>query len=272
MDFSDLPVEIQQTEICSWLDIRSLINLKCCSTQFLWISTKMAAKAIIAQIIRRLSQVFGDLWSDFRKELIRSRAKISGSFIIQCILGETWSSPSDIDIYVSHIDDMYINQHLIPYDKSTNLDSWFYKNLVTTGYDSVSYRGKSEPILRVRNFRFVKADYKDCFKNYAVIPYSTRYINYNVNEVQSIVLNLKQDEIEGYVQRAFDFDICKNVFWFGDGGVPHLQITNLRQILERRVELRKGQVKKIDYDRRIKYERRGFVFVDWGKYKLKQVK
>lgn len=246
----ELPDDIIQSEICPWLTIQALINLKCCSTVLgRLITNKMATKAIMFQVIRRLSDVFGDLWSDFRNELARSRALISGSFLIQCILNETWSWPeSDIDIYASHVDDKYyFESHLT--DKSTNLDTWLLKNLIPTDHIGSTYTN-SKHILGVRSFRF-----------YKLVSGKRKFIDFYTYPIQSITLNFPTNKINDYIDSKFDFDICKNVFGVSENGVPYVQVCNLRQILERKIELTEKDVKRIDYKRRIKYENRGFMFV-----------
>jgi len=56
-------------------------------------------KSAIGEINRRLYEIFKDELRGFKEAMRETNATISGSFIIQCILGEHWEG-SDVDVYI----------------------------------------------------------------------------------------------------------------------------------------------------------------------------
>jgi hypothetical protein len=74
-------------------------------------------QVLINKINDRLKYIFQDQYDNFKLALKTDKAVISGSFIIQCILGETWSN-SDIDIYVPEKNSKLQDFFILLYEKS----------------------------------------------------------------------------------------------------------------------------------------------------------
>jgi len=103
-----LEYDFVKKEIFSKLSPLSFYNLKLCNK--LWnkyITLSMIKESIIKEINTRLLAILGDKYNDFIEILNITKAVISGSFIIQCILGEHWED-SDIDIYFPTINNKNI--------------------------------------------------------------------------------------------------------------------------------------------------------------------
>src|ERR1700722_4295200 len=75
-----------------------LYNLCLTNKKFNMMLKNKIKKSIISEIENRLKNIL-DNFLEFQEFLNKSSSIISGSFIIQCILGEYWNN-SDIDIYV----------------------------------------------------------------------------------------------------------------------------------------------------------------------------
>lgn len=56
-------------------------------------------KSVHYEVQRRMRHICGNKWNTISKVMKKSGAIISGSFVLQCIMGEQWNG-SDIDIYV----------------------------------------------------------------------------------------------------------------------------------------------------------------------------
>ena len=56
-------------------------------------------KSVHHEVQRRMGHICGNKWNTISKVMKKSGAIISGSFVLQCIMGEQWNG-SDIDIYV----------------------------------------------------------------------------------------------------------------------------------------------------------------------------
>lgn len=151
-------------------------------------------KMIIKSIENRLKNYVGD-YEEFQQFLIKTKAFISGSFIIQCILDHYYND-SDLDIYIP-----------IKNYKETII-TYNFKNSKTTS-QSVSYRDFDDvKICRVVNYQF------------------------NNNKMQLIYVEIDKDRqsIIDYLTDYFDLDICKNFYRPND-----LYIQNLSQIVTQKL-------------------------------------
>jgi hypothetical protein len=102
----------------------------------------------IDTIVDRLKSIFGSDYQKFKKSMQFSEAAISGSFIIQCILGETWVD-TDIDIYVKFgglIDclEKKSSEQVQNYHKQKQ--RVYNKQLFTTGYADQMFKKVNDEI------------------------------------------------------------------------------------------------------------------------------
>jgi hypothetical protein len=96
----DKPIFVEDTIYQSFIEELSFYGIE---TLFqLNLDTSQAT--LVAKCETRLKSVFGDRYDEFRRTVARLGGYLSGSFILQVILGETWDQ-SDLDVYV--------NSHLI---------------------------------------------------------------------------------------------------------------------------------------------------------------
>lgn len=161
--------DILRGEILPKLRIKDIINLRQVDRQYKDEITKEDINRYICnKITKRLAEIFDDKWPGFKKELERSGAVISGSFIIQSILDEYWAEDSkqDIDIYVSLPDDQinieYVN------NVTTKIESWFFENkFVYDQYEACDRYGNnvSSDIMWIRDFKFCEKEREIVYTN-----------------------------------------------------------------------------------------------------------
>lgn len=182
-------------------------------------------ESIIKEINNRLFVIFGDSLVIFKQLLEQKKAIISGSFILQCILGEYWID-SDIDIFC-------------PVNIYNNFN--FLENFLITRL----------------NFK-IKNNYQD---NYG---YNTRVKNFEVIKhndkikIQIIELFIESnyEKLNMHVNGT-DFDICKNMFYV-ENNVDNIRISALNNIFNKIIK----SANNSGIDRCQKYYKRGFNIVD----------
>ena len=161
--------------------------------------------------------------------MLKSNAVISGSFLLQCILDETWDG-SDIDFYVDICE-------LVKFNSSEIVMQRFFTNICKT-IDKPS--------------------------NYANNDFYNKVLNYEINNQKIQLCCVKSDgTISDYIKSECDFNICANVYYPNNT----LEIKSLYNILSKNVYLNKSKdimfknIKNTIY-RLTKYESRGFHFND----------
>ena len=252
--FSDPLLEI--IHYLSPKDVLSLVNssVKCKKI----IKYVHFRQVIIIEINRRLRNIFGDFYEEFKYELENNQAIISGSFILQCILGEEWQG-SDIDIYLP-TKGIYMDQYGF-----TNLENFFYHHLALIEFWGKNY--ENNIIDGTRKYAFYKEKHlhevnaglnpNEIYQIYR--EKSIEYIEPNVSPIQIIKLEADFEEAMNFIRNDFDFDIIKNNYYIKDG-VEYLEIKNLKDILSRKTIFRLSQTFRHEWNRKKKYEDRGFEF------------
>lgn len=145
----------------------------------------------IIKFEKRLKSIFSEETDTFKSLLNETGAVVSGSIIVQAILGEEWKS-SDIDIYIPATDEQ--SPHGNPTSK---IDEWLLNKLgwKMSNYMAINLYGdtmsRGQDITWIRNFN----------SNNLAIP-----------RVQLIHTRLKSNELTEYINTNFDFVICKNVY------------------------------------------------------------
>ena len=210
------------------LSPKDLFTLKyVCKYYYKNITPKDIKNTIILTIHKRLKQVLNAQYDVFIKYISKNQIVISGSFIIQCILGEYFED-SDIDMY-----------------------SYFVMT--------------NDILLELFPIESLNEDTKRLFEDYGVIPDISNVINDkldNGHTLQQIILsqNIKTFEhCKKYILSSFDFDVCKNIFT-NIKGKEHLYIYNLWDIINKQIT-----VKTVNFNGKIprrieKYTLRGFNF------------
>jgi hypothetical protein len=191
------------------------------------------------QVEKRIQEVFGDDTNAFKNLLEITGAVISGSFIIQAILDETWDK-SDIDVFIP------IRNMKSPSDNpSSEIEEWLLNDVKTPmrGYYAACRYGANmtggHHIQWIRNFEL------------------------NGSMIQLVHVDVTADEIEQYILNSFDFSICKNVY-----SVDKLVVTDMDGILTKSFNFAYagnifGSIRRMQ-----KYSERGFKIAFNNKRKL----
>jgi hypothetical protein len=182
--------------------------------------------------------------------LKETNAFISGSFILQCILNEFYDS--DIDIY-------------IPYnEQSMVLIDAFFENYCKCS-DTGEYDGDeagSNKMKRVLDY-IVNHNYEvvilndELSMNEQLVEHKYKKMdNCKYNYIQFIYLNVPKDNMIDYINKNFDFDLCKNMY---DVKNNTIYTHSLNSILNKTFDFKIGEwVFFKTADRAIKYKKRGF--------------
>jgi len=205
---------------------------------------------IIREINSRLFEIFGDKLSDFKKSLVSTGAMISGSFILQCILGERWRK-SDIDIYIPIKNNDTINYNeptpepfnhfiYVPYPTST-IDTFMISKM-SAHQPSIHLRYCNPAINMIKNFQ-----------NFSIVDDKGTTTMSFPHIIQTILLDIDKDSLEEYTKENFDFSIGKNLYY----GDDQIILSNLSDIFDRVTDF-KGIGLQPSSLRYYKYLKRGF--------------
>lgn len=138
----------------------------------------------IQTIDHRLSEIFGDHLEQFHHILEQTQAVISGGFLLQCLLGQSWKG-SDIDLY--------LNNHQ---DRSRQLETFLQKEMHSDLHEIISYRFRKQCDNQITEH---------------TLPGGTRLQ----------VIRIKIDPsppnfMVHFIRSSFDFDVCMNLYAITD--------------------------------------------------------
>ncbi len=249
-------------EIINYLTSKDILNLVASSADCVKVLKYYHfEQAVIREINRRLRNIFKDKYDDFKMEMQKNSAVISGSFILQCILCEDWKV-SDIDIYVPVRD---VTLTTTPGRSYTDLENFLYNNIALTELYSGQY--DNTIILGTRKY----ASYTEKYLKEVEggqnpnITYQInrenrlKYINTDMSPIQIIQIDCHPEEVNDFILNDFDFDIIKSNYYISDG-IEYLTIVNLPNILKRETQFQISDKYRHEWDRKKKYEERGFKF------------
>lgn len=191
--------------ITSYLSCVNLYNLCKTNKQYKQILNKgYFERATITEIKKRISSTGSkETFTSYLEATKELNTSISGSFIIQCILGEEWPNIST---------DYYINAEAVP-------------NMMPPWERSLDF-----------------SDYYHASKSIG-----------NCN-----IYTLKDQNTDTFIKTIFDFDICKNIYWYD--GADHIYIKSINQILSKKAVFSCKSHLTSSIERRQKYINRGFTF------------
>lgn len=172
-------------------------------------------------IDRRFRDHFGDHFPKFRAIMSENKTGVSGSFVLQKILGVKWPN-SDIDFY----QDDRTNKC----DFRSFLEEFCGEHPLLS---QVSY--PHNDILCVETFPS-----KSEFHQFQLITISENHFQ----------------DLWKRIQGMFDLNVCTNMFYYDVSGNPRVHIGFIRDILTKKTKL-SGKVPP-DEGRILKYEARGF--------------
>ena len=240
-----LEYDFVKKEIFAKLQPLALYNMKLCNKFWnKYITLSMIKESIIKEMTIRLIAIFGDKYDEFNKILDTTKAVISGSFIIQCILGEHWEG-SDIDIYFPTINNKkYLTDCHNPYYE---LEKFLY--------ETVKFDMK-------RSERAISRYKRDQSNDKLSIEYVRNYET-ETNSIQIIQAKIENNhnKMKEFIYDTFDFDICRNVYYI-DSGKIYLNILKLNDILNKISEFKIGYRVGSSIQRYEKYTKRGFNIIN----------
>ena len=226
------------------------------------------------EIDKFFKDVLGDSYSEFRKEMVSANAILSGSLIIQTVLGERWAGHNfnrlDVDIFL-RVDPIYVDitdtesfnsrgVYIFPdYDNYTFYNNEYKFKLGYTGLHRFLHKIKDEN----NGFsRYVThSQYRDEFGENVILRIND-YVIKNENIFQIVELNsAKHQNYQEFITDTVDFDICKNFFYYKDheDGFD-IVIENLNGIINRKATFGYVHDLKLSNERREKYIKRCFTF------------
>ncbi len=197
-----------------------------------WYNTYKIYMSVATGIDKILVNIFDNVddVNEFKNTMTQMNAVISGSFIIQKILGETYKD-SDIDIY-------------LPVKQEHKMDDFFDYKIERVGY------------LNVNAYKSFNRSLMEIVKDYEKNGYKIQLIYINSdNNIDSVCEFVKND---------FDFDICKNMCYYNkeNCGKCTLIVHDINQILKKQTEFKTSAKVGKSIDRCYKYQKRGFIFTN----------
>lgn len=232
------------TEIIRWL--------KPVDVYYLSLTTKInntikISKIIIREINKRLWDIFGDDLSLFKESLFSKKIErvISGSFLIQCILGEVWIG-SAIDIF--HSGDSI----------NSNISIFKFLNENPKMIDLGSYKRGDLDVNYITTYGYGKK-LSEAPSDYTFA--GDGRIVHKTNSIKEFYFgNINNLSLVNLLNESFDFDVCKNYYFYD--GKDNIKITNINAICNKIINL-----KDVNYTVSVeerchnKYKSRGFKFV-----------
>ncbi len=203
---------------------------------------------------------FGDRYEEFRKSMIQSKAVVTGSFIIQMILNESWES--DIDIFFPTSEQNIPNS----VDYRYGLDVSHIENFL---YSDHEYDDIDDPNIRPLYSKV----FRECYGKIRNYQANNKPGMTEITYFQVISLSVGRSEFQDksretnlhrIILKYIDFDICKNMFWYDDNGC-NIYIHRPDQIINKKFSGRSvspsPDPRRNVVPRREKYENRGFTHV-----------
>lgn len=229
---------------------------------------------------------FGPRYERFRTCMIEDRAVISGSFVLQNILGETWKN-SDIDIYMGKA--KRICKTAEDWFRGIEEFLFFTKGMAHQGFTVCPRYDKVigfENLFEIRDYTidndFAKMSceldnsMRDLFGGNTEYGKAVRsYVNHrNYSEPEYVgplsftqfqVIELKKNaeirEIVDFINEIFDFDICKNCFYYDENGC-HIILGNIDNLISKTTEFKYARAADSSASRYLKYKERGISFTN----------
>lgn len=244
-DINSLPKDILHNEICKYITPRDIYHLSFVSkhlNRYMRISTIKSVLSISLklQIDIQLSKIFGNYLSEFYQSLDESNGVISGGFLLQCMLDETWFD-SDVDIFMPH------------YREFSPIENFLYK---FEGCKYVSHNSGSQYIGNLSIINNIEIDY---IRNYNIngkVFQIIRLRDYNKNELMNRL------DIVNFIRLNFDFDFLKNYYYNNTAWIYDLRTLSKTAFFDVTTDLI-SSIKRCK-----KYQERGFKFLNLGNIDL----
>jgi len=249
-------------------------------------------------IIKRLKTIFGQHYDQFETLFQQCGAILSGSFVLQCLLGEEW--PSDVDIYIpilgndlSNPDYNHPKSSLENFIYQTQGFYVYHEDIKTYDFDNetkmiflrqyvwlsatdnddnhnntlkkfIDDHDTSRTHYKYEKFDAVDNNRKalrQCVQNQhktLTVDTGQEKVVLNTTHLQCILVDCHKNEMINFIKDEYDFDICKNVFWLDDQ--HQLYIHALYDIINKQTTFKYTTKIETSEKRKEKYEQRGFTF------------
>lgn len=188
-------------------------------------------------------ELYGDN-KDFVRSMIESQAVISGSFILQMILNETWKT--GIDIFFSIKMDKKIFHH-----HSTPIEEFLLNDVYSRSRDHNLQENLDHDI----------DTYAKLFDFYNNGGISIGHYHTRSEIFQAFGIRVNRNDLINLILNRTDFDICKNLFWYDENGC-NIYMDSPNQIINKnftgKTTMNPRYTTK-EY-RKKKYEFRGFYY------------
>ena len=200
-------------------------------------------------ITNKLKFIFKNKYYDLLSILNNKNAFISGSFPLQCILNEDWSSDIDIfyidnndnDLLLKEFENILTDEEL---DLSNQVDELKYMYL------------NNLPIMDIKSYHKIHiSEYKKI-----EVSIDIQFIKIDPNYFKDNINNDNFDKlITHYLDNEFDFNVCTNYFYIKNNNYC-ISLNNLNNIFNKEITLKRNInlytiLKRVD-----KYKERGFKF------------
>lgn len=272
-----LPIDVFDNVFVKYLCPMDLYNLaQTCEYCQKLITFKNIQASTHYKVTERLQEIFDDNWEPFREIMIKSKAVISGSFLLQCVLGERWEG-SDVDVYINR-------SEFECYAKIRDKVSCDAQNFAVLGRTYIPFYSSDEESDDVIHEKSKEDEWDDFLQytkhinddekaaNNILLYMASRYeklsrndryvhecaiVDFDVNyqKVQFICVK----DISKTILSDYDFNICKNMYEFS--AQPNVYIHKPNEIFSKYTNFSaKSRGLRTNTIRYCKYSNRGFRF------------
>lgn len=229
--------------IIDYISVRDIFNLKFVNRSFRQrITESVIMKIIKTRIERKLKVILKNNYDAFVNAMAKSKAILSGSFILQCILNEKWSN-SDIDIYVDKENENFFHKCI---SSITSFSDFDYGDMYGQAFNSI--------IHNIKNF-FIDPDNNLHKPNIGPFDETKQYF------VKIQVVTIKTSKEYSLIDHTYNtgFDVCKNRLTYDKHGKMQLYLKNYKEAITKTTTF---TIQTVDdfYYRVEKYSKRGFYF------------
>jgi len=258
MNFIDrLPTELVRFGFVLFCDLPSILNLCLVQKQYVSLDAQLRATHHWTKIIGRRLLTLGLDLDTLSIDMKESQALLSGSFLLQCVLGETWSK-SDVDFFVPaahYIADWGLKRHMwlwIKGDETRMSKSTHQYVQFSDEYDNVS--------LAVTVYNYAASELGMESPDLQVIVMNATT---SASESPYRTLRGKMDAFRELAIERFDLDFCK-ISFDGNNLVTH----HIHAIRTKSAPLPRESWRPDLKTRVTKYRDRGFTIEDERKRPL----
>jgi len=245
-----IPTEVIRFALVPFCDLPSVLNLSLVQRRFQYIDKDLRSKGHWIKIIRKRLEQDGVDCNTFFPALQASHAFISGSYLLQCLLGKLWI-PSDIDVFCPESEyDPTLAKFLVEFAVCASKECGAGGHNMDRSGGILMSLPPNKLRLHITNYHSHPGD---CDPHNTIYQWGTDLQLIKVDSPDTIMsCNL---QFRSLIMEHFDFDFCKITF---DGKT--LRTHHISAIRTQRTPLPTEKDRVISRKRVIKYADRGFRF------------